>query len=298
MTGASGYVARTLVPTLLDHGYEVLGVDRRPSRFNEVEAYDHLQCDLASDDLSPLVAACRRSDVAFHLAALPSVRLCGDDVGARRHRDNVVATKRFAASAGSLPLLHFSSSSVYGGTQCGIASRESDDLKPNGGYACSKAAAEKFLVDRGLTSKNVLIVRPFTMLGRFQRPDMAITLWRDELLANRTVTIFGGLERSRDFLDVRNACKATLDLAQNFKPGVVNLCRGRATTLRALSEALVDEMRMDGGWAWRVVEAGRSEPEHTLGSCKELETRIGALEYAALRQTVADALAYPERGGV
>ena len=86
-------------------------------------------------------------------------------------------TTRHVLAAATGPVLAASSSSVYGGSLGGRASHEDDDLRPVGGYARSKVAAEALCAEHRDAGEAVCVVRPFTVVGPGQRPDMAVDRW-------------------------------------------------------------------------------------------------------------------------
>jgi len=140
VTGSSGFIGAHLVAALTAAGQEVVAIDRRPAA-----AADHV-VEIVADllDIDDAVeTALRTSDAVFHLAGCPGVRDDAPDVAHRRWRDNVLATERVLAAVPlRTPLVVTSSSSVYGGA-LSRGCREADALRPQGGYAASKVAAER-----------------------------------------------------------------------------------------------------------------------------------------------------------
>ena len=122
-------------------------------------------------------AAFETADAVLHLAGCPGVRDDTPDVGRRRARDNVAVTGRvLAAVPAHVPVVVASSSSVYGGS-AGAPSEERDAVSPRGGYARSKVAVEQLCARRAAAGGQVTVVRPFTVVGEGQRPDMAVSRW-------------------------------------------------------------------------------------------------------------------------
>jgi nucleoside-diphosphate-sugar epimerase len=189
-----------------------------------------LRADLLDGD--PLVtAALRAADAVFHLAGRPGVRDTGAE--AARRRDNVAATAAvLAAVPRDTPLVVTSSSSVYGGA-AGRPSREGDPLRPLGGYARSKAAMEALC-----RSRPVAVLRPFTVAGEGQRPDMALARWIAAVRAGRPVEVYGSPARTRDVTDVRDLVRAARAAAERGVAGPVNVGTGRPRTLAELAAAV------------------------------------------------------------
>lgn len=128
---------------LIARGYSVTGIDRRQGTPAGTRV---LQADVA-EPTGALSAILEDADAVWHLAACPGVRAHGRGVGQQRNRDNIEAGRVVLAHTPlETPLVVTSSSSVYGGAlHSGTlrASRETDELRPLGGYALSKVSLER-----------------------------------------------------------------------------------------------------------------------------------------------------------
>lgn len=82
ITGASGHIASAVIPELLNHGHQVLGLARSEASANVVSGLgaEVLRGDL--DDLDALRAAAAESDGAIHLAFKHEAMQTGDFMGA------------------------------------------------------------------------------------------------------------------------------------------------------------------------------------------------------------------------
>jgi nucleoside-diphosphate-sugar epimerase len=255
--------------------------------------------DLA-DPLAPgvreLLAA---ADAVVHLAGRAGVRDRTTGVALARHRDNVLATRRVLAAATG-PVLAASSSSVYGGSRSGRACREHDALRPAGGYARSKAAAEAACAAARDDGAAVCVLRPFTVVGPGQRPDMALDRWIRAALERRPIEVFGSRHRSRDVTDVRAVVAAIAQLVDHATrggalPDVVNLGTGQARTLDELLEAV--QRAVDRPLDIRVTSPADDDPDHTLADTARCAATLGWVPTTDLDDVVAAQLRYSERPG-
>lgn len=229
VTGAAGFIGRHVVDELLGRGCRVVGIDRRPGA--------DVQADLI-EDLNVLELLTRAAAV-LHLAGAGGVRRDGPDAEHIWWRDNVLVTEAVLRAVPlGVPLVVTSSSSVYGGTVFGRASREEDPLRPRGGYARSKVEVERLCRQRLDAGGAVAIARPFTVAGEGQRPDMALHRWLQSASRGEPLTVLGSLQRSRDVTDVRQVAYALAELAAREVTGTVNLGTGRSYTLAALVTAV------------------------------------------------------------
>jgi nucleoside-diphosphate-sugar epimerase len=243
VTGAAGFIGRVLTRHLAEAGHRVVAVDRRPPP--ALPGVTALTADLV--DADPLVeVALRDAEAVFHLAGCSGVRDTAPGVEWRRQRDNIEATRVVAGLVpADVPLLVTSSSSVYGGARFGRASRESDPVQPRGGYARSKAGTEAACRHRADNGGQVLVVRPFTVVGEGQRADMALSRWAAAARAGHPLRVFGSLERTRDFTCVREVARGLAALVHRGATGLVNLGSGSPRTLGDVVQALSAALAVD-----------------------------------------------------
>lgn len=256
VTGAEGFVGRTMVRTLLAAGHTVrAGI--RPGGPLEVPGLDAAEraaveriplelLDTASVDL----AMAWGPDAVVHLAAIASGTDARRDIGAA-WAINASGTARVADALGRLKargdadptLLIVSTGEVYGG---GVERprREDDPLRPCSPYAASKVGAEVAALEvwrrMGL---RVIVARPFPHSGagqsdRFVAPVFAARL-REARRSGATSVPTGNLDPVRDFLHVQDVVNAYLALLTHGVPGeAYNVARGEGVTLDELFRRL------------------------------------------------------------
>lgn len=203
ITGCTGFVGSHLTERLLADGQEVTGIARRwpgnlpLSGFTDEERgagawFDFIACDLRRECI-PLDGY----DAVLHLAAragmAPSWAECDSYL-----ESNVIATRRVLdecvrAKVGRL--VYVSSSSVLGNAT------DSEDVaryRPLSPYGVSKAAAEMLCnAYRQASGLEVVIVRPFSIYGPRQRPDMFQHIAIEAILTGAPLVIDGDGEQSR-----------------------------------------------------------------------------------------------------
>ncbi len=282
VTGSSGFIGRHLAAALANRGHVVVGIDRRPGE--RLPEGGEIVADLHDSD-EVLETALREATAVFHLAGCPGVRDHAPDVAHRRWHDNVLATERvLAAVPPHTPLVVTSSSSVYGGAS-GRGCRETDVLKPRGGYAHSKVAVERLCAARIALGGKVAIARPFTVAGEYQRDDMAFAQWIESARRGDPLRILGSPARTRDVTDVRDVARALVLLAERGVTGPVNIGTGRAHRLDALA-AVVAELT-GAETAIDVVPADPDEVVHTRADTTKLRRLTGFVPHTDLRALIA-----------
>lgn len=275
VTGAAGFIGAQLVRRLLAHGHDVVGIDRSPAVPAGASA---VVGDLARPDEAMRVAL-READAVFHLAGCPGVRDRAPDVAERRLRDNVLAGEQvLALTPAQVPLVVASTSSVYGGARPGPHGTdrpcdERDELNPRGGYARSKAVLEQRCLARLDAGGSIAILRPFTVAGEGQRPDMALSLWIDAARRGEPLRVLGSPLRRRDVTDVRDVVEAFVRAAASGAQGIVNVGTGVGHTLAELAEAVQAAVGSEVPLVIEPVSA--VEPPATLADTRRCRDLLG-----------------------
>jgi nucleoside-diphosphate-sugar epimerase len=298
VTGAAGFIGGHLVRDLTERGYRVTGIDREPT--TEGETSNHLTLDLAHPvRISGLAEIVATAQVVFHLAGRPGVRGGGRELAHQRHRDNVVATAHvLRTTSPDTHIVTTSSSSVYGGSSMRdgvlIPSRETDPLRPVGDYALSKVLMERLCATRRESGGSISVIRPFTVAGERQRPDMAFAIWLNALQRGEPITLFGSGERSRDVTDVSDVVEGLIRAAETRVDSTVNLGTGVTHRLLDMARALLDVSGLDGD----IVHAPVSTDDvgATLADterCRELLGFVPETDLHAVLERVVSSAARP-----
>jgi nucleoside-diphosphate-sugar epimerase len=297
VTGSAGFVGGALVRAFLAAGEPVVGIDRRPH--GDLPHRDPPYRDvppgltvLTADLLDPdevVTAALRTADVIYHLAGCPGVRDGGPDVHRRRHRDNVLATARVLhAAPPRTPVVVTSSSSVYGGSAGGRPCAERDPLRPRGGYARSKVTVEMLCRSRLRSGGLTTVVRPFTVAGEGQRPDMALAQWIRAARLGRPLRLLGSPDRTRDITDVRDVARVLVALGDRGRAGLsgpVNIGTGTGHSLRDIAAAVAAALEMPV--RSYVQPADPAEVTDTLADTRRLRRLVGFVPSTDLHALVA-----------
>ncbi|MBX3185643.1 MAG: GDP-mannose 4,6-dehydratase [Labilithrix sp.] len=256
VTGGVGFIGHHLCRALLARGDAVHVVDdfsdapypAALKRKNEEELrrdFDAFELDrgcITDRDLVERLAG--GADGVLHLAGLAGVRPSFLDP-ARYARVNVEGTANLldAAQRASHDLFVFaSSSSVYGNATPLPAREDAEAIVPESPYAASKRGAE--LVCSAMLRKTPSLrcpaLRFFTVYGRRQRPEMAITTFLRAILAGEPITVFGDGSMRRDFTHVDDIVRGVLAAIDRAPPGFrpYNLGSGAPITLRDLVDAM------------------------------------------------------------
>ena len=242
VTGARSFTARYLLPPLASRG-EVFATDVMD---DAAGIANYIPADLLDREAVEAVVGRATPDLVFHLAGV-----------SRGPEDlclavNFGGTRNLFRAFGALPkpprVLLVSTAAVYGRIDPHESPvLETMMLRPMGPYGVSKAVAEAYAMERhqgGLAE--VVIARPFNLIG----PGLPLGLAPSDFLAEikrvrrgdgEPVIRVGNLDPRRDFVDVRDAVRAYVLLAENPDTygRAFNVGSGHPTAIKKLLERMI-----------------------------------------------------------
>jgi UDP-glucuronate 4-epimerase len=242
VTGGLGFIGSRLVPRLLDEGFAVRCVDDLSAAAapgtgaTAAAGLAARGVDVVLDRARPAHLA--GMDAVIHLAALPGVRAVRSP--SLLHAVNVELAGRLARAAarGGARFVFTSSSSVYGNASV-LPTPEDAEPSPLNAYAETKVAAETAVLAAG---GDAVIVRPFSVYGPGQRPDMAFARWIGALETGEPLPWHAPPGTARDFTYVDDVADGILAALLGGRPGrAYNLSGGRPVPLREALALLAGE---------------------------------------------------------
>jgi GDP-4-dehydro-6-deoxy-D-mannose reductase len=290
ITGWSGFVGRHLLP-LLD------------ASFPGVKIFTN-SIDVANRDAVIQAVRDAEPDACIHLAAISSVPAAKRDPEST-WRVNLHGTLNIAQAvlehAPGCQLLFASSAEIYGGSfREGHPLNESALLAPMNSYAATKAAADLALGSMASEGLRVVRLRLFNHTGpgqseAFVLPAFARQIARIEAGHQLPCIHVGALDSWRDFLDVRDVCRAyiaCLRLAPELMPGaLVNIASGIPRKIGDIFDELMD---LAGVHPEIVIDGARlrsSEIVSATGDAAGARQLLGWTPKILWAQTLADILA-------
>jgi UDP-glucose 4-epimerase len=243
VTGAAGFIGRSIAAELLARGEQVCGIDNLSTGKREnlagLEAMDFIEADLTNADAC--AAACRGADIIFHEAAIPSVpRSVVDPIST--NNANVSGTMQLLVAARDAKvrrIVYAGSSSAYGDGPS-LPKHEAMLPDPISPYAVSKLTGEFYMKSfYRVYGLETVTIRYFNVFGPHQDPSShysgVLAIFSLKMLAGEEPTIYGDGEQSRDFTFIQNVVRANL-LAAHAPAGevagqVFNVATGTRITL-------------------------------------------------------------------
>ncbi|MSO92288.1 MAG: NAD-dependent epimerase/dehydratase family protein [Rhodospirillales bacterium] len=204
VTGAAGFVGRTLAPVLRDAGWQVVATTRNASAFPPLAGVEVCGVGGLGPD-TDWSRALPGADAVVHLAARVHVsdrRRANDP---EFHRVNAAGTRRLAeeaAKAGIRRFLYVSTANVNGEQRTPEPFNELDPARPDDPYSQSKLAGEAAVLDVGRkTGMGVVVLRPPLVYGPGVGANFLLLL---KGCAQLPLLPFGGIANRRSLIFVGN----------------------------------------------------------------------------------------------
>jgi nucleoside-diphosphate-sugar epimerase len=251
VTGGAGFIGSHLATALVERGERVRVVDnlstgKRANLAHVADRLEFLEGDLADLDVARrAVAGC---DVVLHQAAIPSVPRSVEDP-VTSNRANIDATLNVLVAsrdAGARRVVYAASSSAYGDTPT-LPKREDMPTRPLSPYALQKLVGEQYMqMFTRLYGLETVCIRYFNVFGPRQDPSSpysgVISVFTNALIEERSPTVYGDGEQTRDFTYVDNVVDGVLRAcsAPAASGEVINVATGGRVSLNALFRAIRD----------------------------------------------------------
>ena len=295
VTGANGFLGRHVADYLQrTRGLDVAGLVRKAGAALpfEVLAVDILDREAVRRALETV-----RPECVFHFAG----EIRGLDAAGFRSV-NVVGTENVlsaAAKTGSAVLLPGSVAEL--GATGSRPVDESHPLAPASPYGISKVAqVQAGRLAAAASGIPVFIARLFSVIGPGQEAQYvcADLAGRVARLSERDKLTVHNPDAVRDFLDVRDACRAFWDIVTKAKPAeIYHVCSGEGRSFRQLAETLLDLRGLPAS----VIEEGGADPAatpYTVGDPSKIQSELGWKPEHDLRSTLEWILAEQGENGV
>ena len=231
VTGMAGFIGFHVADRLAARGERVVGIDDlnayydpalKHARLAELaarhgEAVRFIAVDFADESALRRVVDGEAFDRIVHLGAQAGVRYSIKNPHAYAHANLIghLTMLELARARGCAHMVYASSSSVYGGNTS-LPFRVGDPVDhPVSFYAATKRANELMSESYAHLYRLPLTgLRFFTVYGPWGRPDMAIWLFTEAVLAGRPIRVFNEGRMQRDFTyidDIVTGVVAALD---------------------------------------------------------------------------------------
>ena len=247
ITGVAGFIGSNLADLLLQEGYSVVGIDNlwsgsmlniRPAMTNS--QFEFIGSDLLAENLIDRVSG--SIDIVFHLAAISSVKLSVENptLVNKTNIDGTVAALELAKAKRARRFVFSSSAAVYGDPES-LPVTETTQVEALSPYAQSKIDAENHVMDyqknHGL---DAIVLRYFNVYGPRQAYSAysgVISIFINQALAGKNITIDGDGEQTRSFIYVDDVCNLTQKAGEldALSGETINISGTESMTINALA---------------------------------------------------------------
>jgi len=268
VTGAAGFIGRSIAAALAARGESVRGIDNfitgKRANLVGLEAMEFMEGDLA--DPVACAQACTGVEIIFHEAALASVpRSVADPVATNVNCVDATLNLLVAArAAGVRRVIYAGSSSAYGDTPT-LPKHEEMLPNPISPYAVAKLAGEQYMrAFARVYGLETVVLRYFNVFGPYQDPTShysgVLAIFCRRMLVGEQPTIYGDGEQSRDFTYIDNAVHANLLAAaapaKKVSGQMMNTATGSRITLNKTFAILCELTGYNGKPAYANGRAG------------------------------------------
>jgi len=290
ITGAAGFIGFHLSKSLLEDGYEVLGVDNindyydpklKHARLEIIKKYPNFKfekVDIAHREELTKVFVDFAPNKVVNLAAQAGVRYSLQNPYAYMESNligflNILELCRHNDVEG---LIYASSSSVYGSNKKIPFSVEDRVDNPISLYAATKKANELIAHSYShLYGLHTTGLRFFTVYGPWGRPDMAMYIFADKISKGEPIKVFNNGKMKRDFTyidDIISGIRASID--KNYQCEVFNLGNHRSEELMYMIELLEENIGKKA-----IIDFQPMQPGDIPESFADIKKSEGCLDY-------------------
>jgi len=284
VTGSAGFIGYHLCQSLLDDGYQVLGIDNlndyydvslKNSRLAKLENRNFIfrKIDISNREELQKSFEEFKPEKVVNLAAQAGVRYSLKNPYAYLDSNltgflNIIELCRNHKVKG---LIYASSSSVYGANEKIPFSIDDRTDEPLALYGATKKSNELIAYSYShLYDLNTTGLRFFTVYGPWGRPDMAMFIFAKNILANQPIQVFNHGKMKRDFTYIDDIIFGTKQaIEKNYKCEIFNLGNNKSENLMDMiaimenslsSKAIVDFQPIQPG----DVKDGWADIDHSI----------------------------------
>ena len=258
VTGSAGFIGFHLSKSLLEDGYEVLGIDNvndyydpnlKLARLEQLKPYKNFKFERIDISHRENLSAVFKEFVptkVVNLAAQAGVRYSIENPYAYMDANlvgflNIIELCRHNNVEG---LIYASSSSVYGGNTkipFGVEDRVDNPISL---YAATKKANELIAHSYShLYGLHTTGLRFFTVYGPWGRPDMAMLIFAERISKGEPIQVFNNGKMKRDFTyidDIISGIRSAIN--KNYRCEVFNLGNHRSEQLMYMIELIENNL--------------------------------------------------------
>ena len=294
VTGATGFLARHLIHSLLSRGADVIGLSLEKKISGSPKNFSYFQADLKNKKEVNLIIKKTWPKKIFHLAAYPDKEPTFENTG-RCIQNNVLGTLNLIHSLKNAPydsFIHIGSYKEYYGNKAPY--KETDPIYPVSPYAISKACAEMLgkayyeLYDKPFTS-----IRLPTIYGPAQSRQNLIPHLITACLNNNPLKLTKG-EQGRELIYVSDAIEALQKAALNKKAygEIINIGTNEEHKLKEIVNLVLELTNSKVKPEFGAIPYRKHELWHMRGDNKKAQKLLNWRPKVGIRQGLMQTIEY------
>ena len=247
VTGTAGFIGYHLSKSLLQDGYDILGIDNindyydqnlKLARLERLKSFSNFifdKIDISDRNALKKSFTSYKPQKVVNLAAQPGVRYSIENPYAYMNSNlvgflNIIELCRNNNVEG---FIYASSSSVYGENSKTPFSVDDRVDRPLSLYGATKRSNELIAhTYSNLYGLNTTGLRYFTVYGPWYRPDMAMFIFIKKIINSKPISVFNNGEMKRDFTYIDDIVKGTKSaIDKNYKNEIFNLGNNKSESL-------------------------------------------------------------------
>ncbi|MBR9699978.1 SDR family NAD(P)-dependent oxidoreductase [Candidatus Woesearchaeota archaeon] len=248
VTGSSGTIGTRLCERLIEKGYDVVGADWKPNKWNkDIDALTII-VDLRNEE--ELKKLPHDVDLIVHLAA--NARVYNLVVDPALARDNIMSTfnvMEFARTHHIKKVMFASSREVYGNFDKEVLSEKDVHIEfCESPYTASKICGEALVYSYNQCyGIDYIIVRFSNVYGMYDESDRLIPLFIHLCRENKDMEIFGE-DKMLDFTYIDDAVNGVILCIERFssaKNTMYNLAQGKGNSILEIAKMIKESLQKD-----------------------------------------------------
>lgn len=276
VTGATGFVGRYAVASLLERGYEVHAVSSKPREESAAAggARWHAADLLRDEEVASLVGRISPTHLLHFAWYAEPGKYWTSTENFRWVRASLNLLEAFAAGGGRRVVMAGTCAEYeWGGDR--ICSEETTPLAPSTPYGTCKHSLhmmlEAFAAQAGLSAA---WGRIFFLYGPREYPSRLVASVVNSLLRNEVARCSHG-NQVRDFLHVEDVARAFVTLLDGETAGAVNIASGVPVTLKEVIHTIARKLGREELIQLDAVPAPANEPPLLVADVRRLKNEVG-----------------------
>lgn len=288
ITGGAGFIGSNFIHYLLKKyqncvvvNLDLLTYAGNLANLTDIEKdprYEFVQGDINDQNLVQRVIEKNRIDIIVNFAAESHVdrSIVGPDIFFETNTRGTLSLLKVAKNTKLRKFLQISTDEVYGSLGTNGYFTEQSPLLPSSPYSASKAAADMFVHGYYQTyGLDTNITRSSNNYGPYQFPEKLIPLMVTNALQGKKLPIYGTGQNIRDWLYVKDNCRA-LDLVihQGKKGEIYNIGGNNERTNNEIVHLIVEKLGLGEEAIKYVADRLGHDKRYAIDPTK-IETELG-----------------------